>query len=161
MEENRAITPTQIAIEKVGETVSGTVGEVVGEKVGEKVGELSENLVSYGLTHVKEKLGAVGIKPTTLTIVIKYTMEVVEKTPLKGPAQMDFSLRIISDLITELPDTDEKVYLRQIMDNGGIKDTIELVVEATKGEIDVNKVADVAAKNCLGACYNYIISKCS
>ena len=130
------------------------------EIVIEGAKEFTEDMVSAAMLQVKSHLGEIGIKPSTLTLVIKYTMEAVEKTPIKGAAQMDFALRIIDDLIKELPDSDETVFLRQTMDNGGIKDTIELVIQATKGEINVNKVTEVAAKNCLQPCIDYIISKC-
>ena len=119
-----------------------------------------ETIYNSTLSKVKEKVSAISIRPSTLHLIIKYVMEEVEKTPIKGAAQMDFALRIIDDLIKELPDSDETVFLRQTMDNGGIKDTIELVIQATKGEINVNKVTEVAAKNCLQPCIDYIISKC-
>tara|TARA_B110000014_G_C19979401_1_gene507122 strand:+ start:514 stop:945 length:432 start_codon:yes stop_codon:yes gene_type:complete len=122
--------------------------------------EFTEDLVNQVMTEVKENLGDIGIKPTTLTLVIKYTMEAIEKTPTKGPAQLNFALRIISDLINELPESEERAFLRQTMDNGGVKDTIELVVQATRGEINVNQITEIAAKNCLGPCVEYIISKC-
>lgn len=122
--------------------------------------EFTEELVAQVMTEVKEKLGDAGIKSSTLSLVIKYTMEAVEKTPTKGPAQMSFALRVISDLIDELPESEERAFLRQTMDSGGIKDTIELVIQATKGEIDVNRITETAAKHCFGPCVEYIISKC-
>ena len=120
----------------------------------------TEELVKVVMTEVKDKLGEIGIKPSTLALVIKYTMEAIEKTPTKGKAQLKFALRIISDLINELPQSNEKAFLRQTMDTGGIKDTIELIVQATKGEINVNQVAEIAAKHCFSPCVEYIKSKC-
>ena len=120
----------------------------------------TEELVKVVMTEVKDKLGEIGIKPTTLALVIKYTMEAIEKTPTKGNAQLKFALRIISDLINELPESNEKTFLRQTMDTGGIEDTIELIVQATRGEISVNQVAEIAAKHCFAPCVDYIKSKC-
>ena len=140
-----ARSPSQIAIDRVGDAAE----------------EFTEEMVAAAITQVKENLGPeIGISPSTLSLVIKYTMEAVEKTPTKGPAQMDFALRVIGDLIGELPDSDEKVFLTQTLDNGGIKSTIELIIQATKGEINVNQVVEVAAKNCLQPCIDYIASKC-
>ena len=144
MEEIRETEPAGVAIEKVKQAAY----------------EVTEDLATQILGEVKERLGDVGVKPSTLSLVIRYTMEAIEKTPVKGPAQMDFALRVISDLINELPESDEKNFLRQTMDSGGIRDTIELVVQATKGEIDVNLVVSTVTTHCLGPCINYVVSKC-
>lgn len=138
-------SPSQVAIDRVGDVAE----------------EFTEEMVSAAIMQVKENLGPeVGISPSTLSIVIKYTMEAVEKTPTKGPAQMDFAVRVIGDLIGELPSSDEKAFLSLTLDNGGIKNTIELIVQATRGEINVNQVVEVAAKSCLQPCIDYIVSKC-
>lgn len=140
-----ARSPSQVAIDRVGDVAE----------------EFTEEMVAVAIMQVKENLGPeIGISPSTLSLVIKYTMEAIEKTPTKGPAQMDFALRVIGDLIGELPNSDEKAFLGQTLDNGGIKNTIELVVQATRGEINVNQVAEVAAKSCLQPCIDYIVSKC-
>jgi len=140
-----ARSPTQVAIDRVGDAAE----------------EFTEEMVAVAIIQVKENLGPeLGISPSTLSLVIKYTMEAVEKTPTKGPAQMDFALRVIGDLIGELPSSDEKAFLSQTLDNGGIKNTIELIVQATRGEINVNQVVEVAAKSCLQPCIDYIASKC-
>lgn len=138
-------SPSQVAIDRIGNVVE----------------EFTEEMVSAAIMHVKENLGPeVGISPSTLSIVIKYTMEAVEKTHTKGPAQMDFAVRVIGDLIGELPNSDEKAFLSQTLDNGGIKNTIELIVQATRGEINVNQVVEVAGKSCIQPCIDYIVSKC-
>tara|TARA_Y100000748_G_scaffold283915_1_gene265311 strand:- start:2257 stop:2688 length:432 start_codon:yes stop_codon:yes gene_type:complete len=135
--------------------------QVVIDRVGNAAEEFTEEMVAVAIMQVKENLGPeLGISPSTLSLVIKYTMEAVEKTPTKGPAQMGFALRVIGDLIGELPSSDEKAFLSQTLDNGGIKNTIELIVQATRGEINVNQVVEVAAKSCLQPCIDYIASKC-
>jgi hypothetical protein len=140
-----ASSPSQIAVDRIGDAAE----------------EFTEEMVAVAILQVKENLGSeLGISPSTLSLVIKYTMEAVEKTPTKGPAQMDFALRVIGDLIEELPSSDEKGFLNQTLDNGGIKNTIDLVIQATRGDINVNQVAEVAAKSCLQPCIDYIASKC-
>ena len=108
------------------------------------------------LAELKAKLGEAGVKKSTVALIIRYTMEVVEKTPLKGAAQKDFALRLIGDLVAELPDGDEKAFLSDMIASGGIADTIDLVVSATKGDLDVNKVAKVAATSCLSGCLSFL-----
>ena len=146
----------------VGETLGDSAGELAGETVGKLVGVaaegISEKILEDAIKEVRHELGSIGIKPTTLSIVIKYTMEAVENTPIKGKDQMNYALLIINNLVNELDNCDEKTLLIQMLDNGGIKDTIELVVDASKGNLKINKVAEVAAEGCLGPCFNYVKS---
>lgn len=123
--------------------------------------DFTDEMVDMVIVKVKELLGLdLCISPSTLSLVIKYTMEAVENTPTKGPAQMDFALRVIGDMIAELPKSDEKVFLSQTLENGGIRNTIELIIQATQGNINVNQVIKVATKSCLQQCIDYIASKC-
>ena len=156
-------------VEEVTENaVETAVEEIIGEKASDKAKDLagdiakdiSEELTQTVMNEVKESLGDVGVKASTLTLIIKYTMEAIEKTPVKGSQQLDFALRIIGDLIQELPDSEEKTFLNQTHKNGGIKDTIELVVDASKGKVNINQVTQVAASNFLQPCIDYIMSKC-
>jgi len=120
----------------------------------------NDRIADLIMIEVKNLISDIGISSGTLAIVIRYTIEVIEKTPLKGEDQMNMALRIIGDLIDELEYSTEKDFLRQTLDNGGVKNTIELVVQASKGEINVNKVVETAAGNCLVPCISYFISKC-
>lgn len=184
MTEEKIVDSTETAIDKLGnvagevveelanEVVSEVVGAGVGEELGCQVGEIaadfvgtaiegiSEQILEEAIKEVRYELGAIGIKPSTLSIVIKHTMEVVENTPVKGKDQMNYALLIISDLVNELEESDEKTLLIQMLDNGGIKDTMELIIDVSKGNLKINKVAEVAAEGCLGPCFNYIMSTC-
>jgi len=121
--------------------------------------DLGGDLASQVLDEVKTRLGDLGVKPTTMTLIIKYTMEAVEKTPVKGKDQMDFALRVIGDLIGELPESEERTFMQQMIGSGGVEETIELVIDASKGNLSINQVAEVAVNNCLTPCFNYISSK--
>jgi len=146
----------------VGEALGDIAGDVAGEAIGKIVGDtieyLSEDILHDATTDVRSKLGEIGIKPSTLSIVIKYTMEAVENTPVKGLDQMNYAIRIIRDLVNELEDSEEKTLLIQMLDNDSIKDTIELVVDASKGNLKINKIIETATEGCLGPCFKYTIS---
>ena len=144
----------------VGDALGDAAGEAVGEIVETVVEGVSEKILESAIAEVRHQLGAIGIKPTTLSIVIKHVMEVVENTPVKGKDQMNYALLIISDLVNELEDGHEKTLLIEMLDNGSIRDTIELVVDASKGNLKINKVAEVAADGCLGPCFKYVMSSC-
>ena len=69
-------------------------------------------------------------------------------------------MKIIGDLINELDESDEKLFLLKTLDNGGIRDTIELVVDASKGKVNINQVTQTATSNCLIPCFEYLFQKC-
>jgi hypothetical protein len=78
------------------------------------------------------------------------TMEVVELTTLKGEAQKVLCVKLIRDIIVEAPITDEKEkFLLDMIDNGTVGNTIDLIVGASRGEIDINTVTQVGTNCCL------------
>lgn len=97
---------------------------------------VSEELLSKLRLQCKE----IGIKKTTLAVIIKYVIEAVEDTPVKGAAQKEYALRLLRALIEELSHEEDKEYLLNAIDSGSIGDIIELIVSASKGEININKV---------------------
>lgn len=106
-----------------------------------------------------EQAKDVGVKKSTIAILIKYVMEAVEDTPLKGAEQKDYALRLIRSLVVELADDEDKEYLLIAIDSGSISTTIDLVVAATKGELNVNMVVESAVTSCL-PCITGVIAKC-
>jgi hypothetical protein len=146
-------------VEKTNELDNIKLEEELTDRIGDKVEELSEELVSEVLTKVKDKLGRTSIGAKTLHLVIRYTMEAVEKTPTKGKQQLDFALKVITSIVEELPDSDEKVFLVTSLANGGIENTIELVVDASRGKLEINEVVEVVATSCIPACLMYCSGK--
>lgn len=140
-------------------TVSDTVVSKIGDVVGDVVEDLTEDLLNGVLDKVKESLGDLGVKPSTLPKIIQFVMEAIEDTPTKGPAQKDFALKVIGALIDELHESDEKKLLQETFKSGGIEGTIDLVVSATKGELNINQVVDVAVNSCICPFFNFSMSK--
>ena len=136
-----------------------TVSDTVVSKIGDVVEDLTEDLLNSVLDKVKESLGDLGVKPSTLPKIIQFVMEAIEDTPTKGPAQKDFALKVIGSLIDELHESDEKKLLQETFKSGGIEGTIDLVVSATKGELNINQVVDVAVNSCICPFFNFSMSK--
>lgn len=103
------------------------------------------------LEALRDKAREFGVKKSTLAIVIKFVMEAVEKTPLKGSKQKEYALRLIRALIDDLATGDDKQFLLIALDSGSVADTIDLVAAAAKGDINVNKAVEVATRSCLAA----------
>jgi len=138
---------------------SNTSVAVAVSKIGDVVEDIAEDLLNSVLDKVKESLGDIGVKPSTLPKIIQFVMEAIEDTPTKGPAQKEFALKVIGSLIEELSESDEKKLLQDTFKSGGIEGTIELVVSASKGELNINQVVDVAVNSCICPVFNFSMSK--
>ena len=104
---------------------------------------------------LKEKVKNISLRANTIHLVIKYVMELVEETPLKGIEQKEISLKILRELFIDLTDGDDEKILLQLLDDGTIGNMIDLIIDATRGKINVN-TAIVTSVSCLSTC----IKKC-
>ncbi len=138
-------TSTQIAISIVNEAIDNNE-----ETIDKATDKVFEALV--------EKTKEMGVKKSTLALIIKFVMEAVEDTPMKGSEQKEYSLRLIKSLVIELAEGEDKEYLLIAIDSGSVGDTIDLIVAASKGELNVNMVIDTAASSCL-PCFMGILAK--
>lgn len=127
--------------EKVVNEVVDQALEIVGEKA-----KLASDKVFQVL---KDKMKEHGVKKSTLALLVKFTIEAVEETPIKGADQKDYALRLIEALIEELAEGEEKDFLMIAIKSGSVGDTIDLIISASKGELNVNKVVEVASTSCL------------
>ena len=76
-------------------------------------------------------------------------MEIVEVTNLKGVEQKLVE-KLVRKVVKDAPIADEKEkLLLDIIDEGVAGDVVDLVVSATKGEIDVNATEKAAVGCCL------------
>ncbi len=121
---------------------------------------VTESMISKVKESVKDKLKDVGIKPATLSNVIRLTMEAVEETPVKGSEQKEFAIKVIKTLFDELPQANpEKTFLVESISSGSVDGTIELIIAATKNELTINHVLNVT-KACLPTLLDYISTRC-
>jgi len=104
------------------------------------------------LRKLNNELASRGIVITskTITTVIQISMEIVEATALKGEEQKKLVEKLVKKVVKDSPITDEKEKLLLAMiDEGIVGNVIDLVISATKGELDVNIVEKVATGCCL------------
>ena len=153
---------------KVEETVDGIKNEevkVAAEVALSVVNEVIENkeeIIDKATDKVfetlVEKAKDIGVKKSTLALIIKFVMEAVEDTPVKGAEQKDYALRLIRSLVLELAEGEDKEYLLIALDSGSVADTIDLIVAATRGELNVNMVVETATTSCL-PCFMSMLAK--
>lgn len=112
-----------------------------------------ETIFESSLRKLKEKTQNIEINAKTIIHVVRFAMEIVEATTLKGEKQKELVEKLVRQVITDAPISDKKEEaLLYMVDEGIIGDITELVVSATKGEINVNSVIEVSKICCLGFC---------
>jgi hypothetical protein len=98
---------------------------------------------------LKEKIGDMEINADTIIQILRFAMEVVETTQVKGAEQKELVIKLVRQVVVEAPITDEKEkLLLDMIDHGVLGNTVDLVVMASKGELDVNAIVAVATGCC-------------
>ena len=118
----------------------------------------SNSIYDNTLIVVKEKLSNITIRASTIHLIIKYVMETVEKTTIKGTEQKDLALRLIRALIVDLTDKEDEKILLKLLDDGTISNMIDLIVDATRGRLNINRVVTVSSK-LISSCVPYLCKK--
>jgi hypothetical protein len=114
-----------------------------------------QNVYETTLSKLKVKVSAITIRSSTLHLIIKYVMELVEQTPLKGSEQKEMALKLIRALIVDFTDAEDERVLLQLLDDGTIGNMIDLIVDATRGRLDINTAVQVTT-GCLNRCLPYL-----
>ena len=101
------------------------------------------------LTKLKEKIGDMEINADNITKVLKFAMECVEFTELKGEAKKDLAIKLVRQVVEEAPISDEKEkLLLDMIDQKVLHGMVDLVVEAKEGKIDINALKQVGTGCC-------------
>lgn len=117
---------------------------------------VKETSIFVNVTEIlKKKLANVSIKPNTIHLVIKYVMELVEETPIKGVEQKEFALKVMRELFKDLTEGEDELVLLKLLDDGSISNIIDLVVDATNGKLNVNTVIETSV-GCINTCLPYL-----
>jgi len=101
------------------------------------------------LEGLNEKLKNKDIDIGNIMTIIQSAMEVVELTKVKGEEQKDLAVKLIKKVIIDAPisDSKEKLIL-DIIEEGVIGSTIDLVVAASRGQLNINAISEVAVGCC-------------
>jgi len=124
--------------------------------MSQKKEEISNLLIAVAFDtsfkKLNEKLESrnIEITPRSITSVIKICMEIAEATRLKGKEQKVLVERLVKKVVKDAPISDEKEkLLLDMIEEGVVGDVIDLVISATKGELDINAVEKAAVGCCL------------
>jgi hypothetical protein len=103
----------------------------------------------------------------TIMRMLRIAMVIVEQTNETGKNKKDFVIRMIAKIVSECPDSttissEMKLEILNMLYSPLFDDTIKLVVDASKGTIDLNKVQEVAAQvavGCFSRCLAFLSKK--
>ena len=86
--------------------------------------------------------------------ILRIVMEAIEERELSGPKQKDLGKMVLQSVIRESKMSDEnKQTCLEIIDSGIIENTMELISDASKGKLNINKKkAKRALLTCLFEC---------
>lgn len=121
-----------------------------------KNGEVSNILVAVAYDAALLKLQStlkernIEVSSKTITEIVKIAMEIVEATKLKGKEQKVLVEKIVRKIVNDSPlEEAKKSIVISMLDEGIVGDVIDLVVSATRGELNINTVEKVATGCCL------------
>ena len=96
-----------------------------------------------------DKIGKLEINTQTVITILKMAMEVVEATQLKGNAQKQLCIKLVKDIVIAAPLTgNQETLILNMIDSGVLNNTIDLVIDATQGKLDINSAIGVATGCC-------------
>ena len=88
---------------------------------------------------LKDRIGLTKISAATIHIVLKEAMELVEELQIPGSEKKDNVIKIVKTLVNDLVEEGaEKDLINSMIDNQLIENTIDLVVSATRGQLNLN-----------------------
>lgn len=103
----------------------------------------------------------------TIMRMLRIAMVIVEQTTETGKNKKDFVVRMIAKIVTDSPEStmisaEMKVEILNMLYSPLFDDTIKLVVDASKGTLELNKVQEVAAQvavGCFSRCLAFLSKK--
>ena len=112
---------------------------------------MSEDIFKKCKDTLEKRLADIGVTPAVIMLIVRYAMEIVELTELKGNNQKQMVLRLVRSIVTEsdLDDAKKNICIK-MLDEGVVENAIDLIIDATKGRIFVNRdeIIDVAQSCC-------------
>jgi hypothetical protein len=109
----------------------------------------------------------VAVSMETIMRMLRIAMVVVEQTNESGKNKKDFVVRMISKIVSDSPDStlltaEIKLEILNMLYSPLFDDTINLVIDASKGTLDLNKVQEVASQvavGCFSRCLAFLSKK--
>ena len=105
------------------------------------------NKYNETLKEVKYLLDKTNINLFNLPAIIKSIMEVIDNIPMSGPNKKIYALKIIREIVDEKTFGEEEAVLLLLIDNGNVGNMIDLIIHATRGNLNINALSIFILKN--------------
>ena len=79
------------------------------------------------------------IKKNSINEIVQVVTESVDNFEISGEDKKKLSIMLITEFINVLPKNDYKIILLSCLESGIVNDMIDLVIDATKGKLNINK----------------------
>ena len=110
---------------------------------------MSDKVFEDSLAKLKLTIGDLEINAKSIITVVRFAIEIVEVTQVKGEEQRKLAVRLVKKVVEDAPISDDKEkFLLDMINEGILDNTIDLVVDASKGNININAVVKVASGCC-------------
>lgn len=97
----------------------------------------------------KNRISLVTVSPESIMLILQYAMETVELTTLKGEAKKDAVVDLVRKAVVDAPiESRVESILLEMIDDGIIKHTIDIVVSASRGNLNLNGVTSAGQIVC-------------
>lgn len=94
--------------------------------------------------------------PENMMIYVKLAMELTEITELKGAEQKQLVIDIIRKVVEDNANKDYKKLCEDFIDSGTLSQTIDIIVDATKGRLNINNNSKSLIKRIVVCCLPFL-----
>ena len=106
----------------------------------------------------------VSISPETIMRLLRMAMIVVEQTNESGSKKKEFAIKLLEEVVmsNDIMTMEDKLVAINMIKGGVVSDAIDFLIDATKGNFNVNKVEKIAeevAKSCFAVCFERFLKK--
>jgi hypothetical protein len=104
---------------------------------------------------LEKRISPLKLSPATLVSIIQSCIELVELSNKKGPEKKVLVIVMVETLIddSDLPNEDYN-FMKELVKNGTLSDTIDLVISASRGKLGLNDIDEVVETAC-SCCYSF------
>ena len=168
---DKAVTSKNVVVDLSSST--STSAPKKAEEIKNEKSEKSSEMVTIvvkDFNYCKEefikqvKQNNISIKPETMMRLIRIAMVIVEQSKESGANKKQFVIDLLKEVFLNnaeiLPD--HKLEVLHLIENGVVSDSIDIIVDASKGKFDLNKLENVAeevAKSCFTVCFEKLFKK--
>ena len=118
-----------------------------------------QEIVANTIYELKEKFGETRITANTIHVLLREVIELVDHYSCPGAEKREHVVTIVKALVNDLVDNDEeKRIILEMIDKKILENTIDLIILATKGELNINnKQTQKKVASCCKSCIPILI----